>query len=130
MYRIKIISKQPYKSHISCKLTLWEDGVDSKFVLKRESINVDFPRPVSPTKIFKITYFPSLLAIAGSIYTAFNLYLTKYLPMHITLNVNPAATLWLTSWSGSESNPTCPPSCRFRNFGLVDPDELDPFSAP
>ena len=29
-------------------LTLCDDGVDSKFVLKRESIKVDFPSPVSP----------------------------------------------------------------------------------
>ena len=32
-----------------CKyLTLCDDGVESKFVLKSESINVDFPKPVSP----------------------------------------------------------------------------------
>ena len=42
------------------------------------------------------------------------------------LNVNPAATLWFTSWSGKESNPTCPPSWRFLNFGLLEPAELDP----
>ena len=50
------------------------------------------------------------------------------LPMHMILNVKPAATLWFTSWSGKESNPTCPPSCRLRSLGLLDPWAPGPFS--
>ena len=50
--------------------------------------------------------------------------------MHIMLNVNPAATLWLTSWSGNESKPTWPPSWRFRSLRLLVPTLLGPFSFP
>ena len=50
--------------------------------------------------------------------------------MHIILKVNPAATLWLTSWSGKESNPTCPPSWRLRSFGSLEEMFPEPFSFP
>ena len=109
-----------------------EDGVDSKFVLNNESINVDLPRPVSPEKFSRlINYISYWGGLFRAIPIPLHIMVSIYdLPMHIMLKVNPAATLWLTSWSGNESNPTCPPSCRFLSFGLFDPVALELLSAP
>ena len=75
-----------------------DDGVESKFVLKSESINVDFPKPVSPilnTRMSNVINFKMVFVIRSLLRQC---YTSKdALPMHMILNVKPAATLWFTS---------------------------------
>jgi hypothetical protein len=45
--------------------------------------------------------------------------------MHITLKVKPPRTDLFTSWSGRESNPTCPSRLRVRFGAPEDPDDAE-----